>query len=602
MFRTTKVVGLNSDQQAAQALTSYGPGEDSDVCFLAIVYCVSEDAFIRGRQSLLEAETQFYASSEGLSSRLTNVYAALKQALLGVDDLSILVSCAQCTDQERTLYLISDNDFLQARLLRESSWIDLTSGVEKGQLISGFMEGNDRLFIFTRSLIDLMENNLGVLGKISLESIEDEITSRLPQAKVYPVALIALQVTVPQKENQENPLPLVSEQKVERRNILLPIVRVITQLLGIKQIRIILALLIVVGLAGGGFSFIKGRQNDTLNNEFLTHLNKAQEEYAKLSSLTPGDKVALEVLKLSEQEIKLALEVKPQDSSAQELQRKIEEITPDILKIYPINNFSLWLDFGLIKENFTAQKLILGNNQILALDTNQKVLVGINLTSKSQQTLAGGDKLGEAQIVAYTNQIHFVFGNDKGITKIDGGNLSLAVKKDDTWGKIIDVTGYGGNLYLLDGNKNQIWKYLPVASGYSDKRTYLQEGVRADFSQAIKIQIDSFVYVLRSDGKIYKFLSGATDNFFLTDLELPLNDPKSFYVSDSTDYLYILDSGNNRLVVTDKDGNYQSQYTSPEFAKFSDLLIDEENHKVYLLDGSKIYWMELNENTQQEEP
>ncbi|MDP3733226.1 MAG: hypothetical protein Q8Q91_01675, partial [Candidatus Daviesbacteria bacterium] len=69
--------------------------------------------------------------------------------------------------------------------------------------------------------------------------------------------------------------------------------------------------------------------------------------------------------------------------------------------------------------------------------------------------------------------------------------------------------------------------------------------------------------------------------------------PKSFFVSSDTDNLYLLDSGNSRLLVLTKLGAYKVQYQSERLGGFSDLVVDEKGKKVYLLDGSKIYTMDL---------
>ena len=55
----------------------------------------------------------------------------------------------------------------------------------------------------------------------------------------------------------------------------------------------------------------------------------------------------------------------------------------------------------------------------------------------------------------------------------------------------------------------------------------------------------------------------------------------------------MLDSGNSRLLVLTKTGTYKGQITGDKFGQASDLVVDEKGKKVYLLDGSKIYQVEL---------
>ncbi len=53
--------------------------------------------------------------------------------------------------------------------------------------------------------------------------------------------------------------------------------------------------------------------------------------------------------------------------------------------------------------------------------------------------------------------------------------------------------------------------------------------------------------------------------------------------------IYILDSGNNRVVVINKKGEYQSQYVNNEIKDVEDMVVDRSEKKIYLLLGSKIY-------------
>ena len=55
----------------------------------------------------------------------------------------------------------------------------------------------------------------------------------------------------------------------------------------------------------------------------------------------------------------------------------------------------------------------------------------------------------------------------------------------------------------------------------------------------------------------------------------------------------MLDSGNSRIVVLDKKGVYKAQYQGDKLGLIDDLVVDEGGKKIYLLDQSKIYSIEL---------
>ena len=76
-------------------------------------------------------------------------------------------------------------------------------------------------------------------------------------------------------------------------------------------------------------------------------------------------------------------------------------------------------------------------------------------------------------------------------------------------------------------------------------------------------------------------------------LDKGVKDPKSFFVSSDTDDLYLLDSGNLRLLVLSKIGVYKKQISGEKFAQITDLVVDEKEKKIYLLEGGKIYSVDL---------
>ncbi len=254
-------------------------------------------------------------------------------------------------------------------------------------------------------------------------------------------------------------------------------------------------------------------------------------------------------------------------------------------------DISLWLDLDLIKKGFQSNRLSTSVKNLLVLDPGSETLVSIDLTNKSHQVLAGESKLGDSKSASIYSNLAFTYSATKGLLRTDlEDNSTLEVtKKDPEWGSIADIYAFAGNVYLLDQN-NQIWKYLPVANGYSDKREYL---VTKDvsLSDATKMQIDSSVWVLKGGSELVKFTQGVKDHFSIGGLETPIESIKSFFVSSATDNLYILEK--NRLIVLDKTGKALSVYQSDKFNSIDDLVVDEEGKKVYLLEKSKIYVFDL---------
>ena len=121
------------------------------------------------------------------------------------------------------------------------------------------------------------------------------------------------------------------------------------------------------------------------------------------------------------------------------------------------------------------------------------------------------------------------------------------------------VHGFYGNLYVMDTHLNQIMKYLPTAgdNGYSSSPlNYLSDKLKVDLTGAIDLAIDGSIYILYANGTIAKFLNGEPKAFQITGLEQPLNNPSALFVStdEGTQYVYIADRGNRRVVQLTKRG------------------------------------------------
>ncbi len=597
MLKTAKVVGLNSDTDAALAQVFSSDGLN----LFIITSCSFEDAFTKTRQVLFDAQEIFSATEGSISEKLSKTLSFIQQALSEAENLQVLVAVV-CEDEAGSVfYLQSIGQDLVTYLLRGGSRNDLGS-MSEGTLVSGMLKPGDRVVMATKSLVELLDGDSGSLSRFPIESLEDEVAAHLPEADPYPVAAIVTEeeaVIEPETENIiiEEKVASSFENRTNFKETAGQLGKSLVRRLPRSRKGVAILIIVIAVLVGAGLFFnAQSKKDSEISANFEGRLKIASEEYSKAQSLKDSDsQAALASLTLAKSAVDDALKIKPQDGRALDLKRQIEEGSGGVMKVYQIGDFPLWLDLDLIKKGLTAKKLSFSLGNILILDETAATLVEVGITNKSQQTLAGQEKLGEAKLASLNGEIAWVYSEDKGMVRVDtkSKEVKVGIKSDDEWGRVVEIFGFAGNVYLLDSDKNQIWKYVPVVSGYSDKQSYFKEEVKANLSDVKKFQIDSSVWVLRGGGEILKFTQGSTDFFSLQGLDKPVRDPKSFYVSDTTDNLYLLDSGNNRLLVIDKKGVYKAQYQSDKLGTFSDLVVDETGKKVYLLDGSKIYVMEL---------
>ncbi len=179
----------------------------------------------------------------------------------------------------------------------------------------------------------------------------------------------------------------------------------------------------------------------------------------------------------------------------------------------------------------------------------------------------------------------------------DWGAAAIAINGIETWQNPIAVGSYFGNFYVLDAGANQIYRYLPTANGYENPPDpYFAEGVLVNLNDAVDMAIDGSIYVLHRDGRIQKFTGGQPDEFQITGLDEPFNNPTAIYTSldEEVQYLYIADSGNKRIVQLGKDGQFIRQLKPRAedgiiFDNLQNLYVDEIGEKMYVLNNNSLY-------------
>jgi hypothetical protein len=200
-------------------------------------------------------------------------------------------------------------------------------------------------------------------------------------------------------------------------------------------------------------------------------------------------------------------------------------------------------------------------------------------------------QLDNTNATYFTQNEDFVyFLNNEGINQIDKGNNEedLATKKD--WDTAGGIGVFGSNIYVLDKD-NGILKFVPSGNNYTNSNYFTGDG--PNLSEAVAMAIDGSVYVLFEDGSINKYTRGAEDDFEITGLEKALSSPTRIWTQEDDDHIYVLDRGNSRIVVLNKEGAFVRAYSADIIKNAKDFDVQEANKKVFVLSGSKVYEIAL---------
>jgi len=176
----------------------------------------------------------------------------------------------------------------------------------------------------------------------------------------------------------------------------------------------------------------------------------------------------------------------------------------------------------------------------------------------------------------------------------------LPVADSDTWLKPDAIGGYYGNLYVLDPLLGRLLKYVPEENAYtSPPSDYIAPNLNVNLIGAVDMAIDGNIYVLLAAGDVLKFDRGEPVAFPLQGLPSPMRSPTTIFVSgeqepDAAGYVYVGDTGNERILQFDKFGNYLRQFRVPagqeQLKGLRGLYVDEAKQRIFFLSGRTL-WM-----------
>ncbi|OQX51222.1 hypothetical protein B5M47_01550 [candidate division CPR3 bacterium 4484_211] len=174
---------------------------------------------------------------------------------------------------------------------------------------------------------------------------------------------------------------------------------------------------------------------------------------------------------------------------------------------------------------------------------------------------------------------NFVFDKSQGVLSFDG--LEVVLPTEEPWQNVVGMdsfqTGYGWNLYLLDVQANQIYKYVALPAGYSKKFDYF--GSRVELSEAVDLGIDGSIYVLYRNGQVKKFLGGVPQDFQLSGFHPSLEGASEIFTAPDIEHLYI--TKRNYIYRFDKSGAYQKGWVLETEDKVWNVFVDDDEKEVW---------------------
>lgn len=342
----------------------------------------------------------------------------------------------------------------------------------------------------------------------------------------------------------------------------------------------------------GSVSFTLIRQRGEVRKEHaLRAIQKAEDDLKVARDLVGlDDKEARERVETGREELLKAERLGFPERRVRDVRVGFSQVENQILKVRPVEVQEVF-DFSDIGGRIDLVDVaFVSGETLLLLDSFDSVLWQISrLNGTVPQTDAIGlDVPDDLRGISVGEDLSVVWGR-KGFAEL---NSQLEVARtqsiDEAWG-VSDVSVFSSWVYVLSAAHNQIYKFSPLNSGFS-QTSWLDEDVNMD--EHAKLAIDGDVYVWSND--FYKFSKGREQGFYLrTELDVPLAAVDDLVIWPGSAFIYILDSENARILQVDTHGVLQAQFRSDQLGDARALAVSGDGNRMFFVNQTKLFTVSL---------
>lgn len=493
-----------------------------------------------------------------------------------------------------------------------------------GNIVSGKLSEGDLILVLTKEIFDFFQENLllneiAKLPRFSEKELKDILNRKKEELSKISGALLAISL---RKEvlvgKREIILPKISKE-FSLKEVLAPFLRpfkkfqkpkinipnpkelirnlisfVIRRKVLNKKLILILALILVL-ILGFIFSQLEERQKIRIYQKNLEEVNKKFNLAQGLLILDnpQAQKEANSLLKESLEKITPIL--KETQNLPKEFNVRILSQRDEILeKLYSLNKLEkieepeLFFEFN--REKFIPQKLVTLGDDLYFFSPYSKDLFKLN-KNKNGELISVDKKFDLATMIADS----ILFFSKPNQLIVYRGLTPVNLKEPYPDFNFDALSSFKGNLYFLDKKAGQIIKYPSTGSGqvpfsWGTPEFWLKKAIVGK-----SIAVDGSVWVLEKDA-ISKYYAGNLQEKITPDIFPPPKDFSKIFTSPTLPYFYLLEPGQKRIVILTKAGEIIKQYQSQKFDNLLDFSVSEGTKIIYLLNGLKVYKINLNLN------
>lgn len=360
-----------------------------------------------------------------------------------------------------------------------------------------------------------------------------------------------------------------------------------------KKIWFVVIGMVLLVLAAIGFGVWKNQQLRALERQYEIAIQKPNQLRSEAEGLLTSDPVLAR--EKAGQAVTELEQLRPQFDRYYQLKTKLESaittaqtFATEISGQQELSDLQVFFDLRLTDGSFLANSIYANGATLYFLDQEKRQVVELSRETKQFNllTLSGNQPIRD-WAVAPKNM--YVLG--EGITSYTLADTQATQLKEvgdsDRDGTLLRQ--FDAYLYVFNPIKRNIFRFTFTSSGLSQGIGWITDKKNLDFNQVRDMTVDGSVWLTTKDGKILKYVQGQSQSFVVEGLADPFNSPLQISTAENDDNLYLLEPGQQRVVILSKNGKLIRQIKSAALSAATDIAIADNPRSLFVLSGSTVY-------------
>jgi hypothetical protein len=429
---------------------------------------------------------------------------------------------------------------------------------------------------FNKYLVQSFKTYFSILGKI-FKAVYNFFRDIILTIKKRIARISIPKIKIPNKISPPAPLPNKAMKKIN----------------GGKNI-IIIAIILLIAFASS-ILIMNNKKKLELEKEkyeqILQNIDEKQEEYDLLLIYNDSGQAKNKLEEISQLINQLPQRTEEQKSKYNEILDKFTETLNQTRKLNTIKNPEI-----IAELDFSPEKIIKDGNNLIAIGKDSHNLVSLDLKTKEIKSISSTE-INYDNILNFSKDGNFIYGlkeNDR-VIKIDLINQTaqeITITYHPNHKQADDLMVYGGRIYILDSQNNQIYKHNQGTISFGKGEEWIQDGT--DIQNAQALTIDGNIYIATNKGEIKKFYTGNSVKFDIEEIDPQIKNIDQIFTDTTINEIYFLDNNSKRVIIINKDGVLINQFYLPTLATMTDFIVDGAAQKVYIQSDNKIVSLNLN--------